>query len=171
LTGEIQIGKSTAINRWLQQHSGMKLGGFRTIASPKNADGSDGIHIVPASGNTEFTEENRVLWRSGEYNSRELKTFPEIFDTVGVSLLKNSDGSDLILMDEIGFSEDKAEKFHAAVLERLDGDIPVLGVVGIHHEYQGILIGKIKAHPKVRVITVTKENRDTIPEEINKWIS
>ena len=54
--------------------------------------------------------------------------WPEVFDGLGVELLRAQPGS-LILMDELGFLEQDAAAFRREVLRCLDGSIPVLAVI------------------------------------------
>ena len=166
LTGAVQVGKSTLINRWLAVHPEVKPGGFRTLAGPRADDGSDSVHIVPAAGPVELNDANRVLRRARVRPGQGIQVFPEVFDTVGVSLLKHTADCDILLMDEIGIQEDGAEQFRRAVLECLDGDVPVLGVV---RSLPGILTDAVRAHPKVTVAEVTPENRPEIFELLMKW--
>ena len=144
LTGDIQVGKSTLINRFLAAHPEMDVGGFRTIAGPKCEDGSDSVHIVPASKSVELNRENRILRRTGVPPEREIHVFTQVFNTVGISLLEQPADCQLILMDEIGVQENGARQFRKAVLWRLDGDIPVLGVV---RSKEGVLTDAVRAHP------------------------
>ena len=166
LTGEIQVGKSTLINRWLAVHPELGTGGFRTLAGPTAEDGSDSVHIVPAADDPAFTEENRVLLRNRRLAQRVRHRFPHTFNTVGVSLLTGTRDCDVILMDEIGIQEDDAEQFQQAVLDCLDGDVPVLGVV---RSLPGILTDAVRSHPKVRVVEVTPDNRSQVFDLLMEW--
>jgi nucleoside-triphosphatase len=63
-------------------------------------------------------------------------------------------------MDECGGLEREARAFQNEVLDALEGDIPVLGVV------KAGLTGwtdEIRGHPKVRLLTVDRSNRDMMP--------
>ena len=54
----------------------------------------------------------------------------EIFDFAGEEYLeKIKDDTKLIIMDELGFLEKDAAIFEKAVIKRLKGDIPILGVI------------------------------------------
>lgn len=154
------------IQRWLAAHPGLRVGGFRTVPGRRDCDRADTVHIIPAVGECPLTRENCVLLRRGVWPNREITRRMDVFDTVGVSLLKDTDPCGLILMDEVGVQEESAFQFHAAVLERLDGDTPVLGVV---RSKPGILTDAVRAHPNVEVVTVTEENRDEILRELMAW--
>ena len=66
------------------------------------------------------------------------------------------------LMDEVGHLEKRALLFQSAIRDCLDGDIPVLGVLRKDQEWHAF----IKNHPKVRVITVTEENRGGMADRV-----
>lgn len=159
LTGEVQVGKSTIIRRWLQAHPQLRVGGFRTVPGAKGKNGEDTVHIIPAAGNPALTAENRIMFRQGRWPQRKLEFFPQVFDRVGVSLLREGGEKDILIMDEIGFTEDNAALFQQAVLEKLEGDMPILGVV---RALPGVLADAVRAHPKSRIIAVTQENREEV---------
>ena len=165
LTGEIQVGKSTIIRRWLEAHPGLRVGGFRTVAGPREPDGCDSIHIVPGTGSAALTDANRVLRRGGDILShgRRVQPFLAVFDTVGTALLEQCGNCDLLLMDEIGIQEDGADRFRRAVLACLDGPVPILGVV---RNLPGRLTDAVRGHPKTRILVVTEENRKYVRREL-----
>ena len=158
LTGEIQVGKSTIIKKYLDAHPELRVGGFRTVWKARWSEEKSSFHIVPAKEDVPLTEENCVGIRGGKWPNRIRENYPDVYDIVGVQLLESSKDCDLILMDEIGPAENGAKEFHRAVLELLDGDTPILGVV---QQKPGVLPDLVRAHPNVRVITVTTENRDS----------
>lgn len=166
LTGEIHVGKSTILRRWLAAHPDIRLGGFRTVPKLGDAGVRDGVHIVPAAGDAPLVPENCILRCRGKWPNCELRRFTHVFDTVGVSLLEEADGCDVILMDEIGIQEDEAVQFQRAVLARLDGTIPVLGVV---RNKTGVLTDAVRRHPNTEIIPVTVENRAYLWENLLEW--
>ena len=162
LTGEIQIGKSTAIRQFLES-SGAHADGFLTRF---------------------YTQEQQLLQRHelqrelylyrfdsklGESEGRlavkmnrpDIEVFVETFAVHGTGIVRNSGASGLIIMDELGAFEEKALEFKAAVFEKLDGVVPVLGVV---KKRDSPFLDAVRAHPNVEVIEVTVENRDGIPQ-------
>ena len=66
---------------------------------------------------------------------------------------------DVLLMDELGPAESGAKKFCEAVLAALDGDLPVLGVL---QKADTEFLRAVAGHPRVRLVTVTVENRDEL---------
>ena len=159
LTGDIQIGKSTILMRYLAAHSNLRVGGFRTVWKNRWGDGCSTFHIISATENQPLTESNCVGLRKGQWPERVCEDYSEIYDTTGVELLKNGGPYDLYLMDEIGPGENNAVRFQEAVMALLDGDTPIIGVV---RDKPGVLPDRVRSHPKVKVITVTLENRDEI---------
>ena len=57
----------------------------------------------------------------------------------------------------------QAAVFCGAVLAALDGDMPVLGVL---QKADTAFLRAVAAHPRVRVVTVTEENRDRLRQEL-----
>ena len=164
LTGNVQVGKSTILRRLLEDHPEIKTGGFRTVSGPvKGRTEGDGVYMAPADRDTPLNSDNLLFERWGEKGARQFRVYTEIFDTLGVSLLKNADGCGVILMDEIGFSERDALRFQKAILDRLDGEIPVLGVV---QRWEGEFLETVRSHKNIKLITVTVENREAVVNEL-----
>lgn len=161
LTGEIQVGKSTLIGRLLKACPTLRIGGFRTVWSAPRQAPRNTLHIVPAFGEAVPTEANCVGLRDHAAHRR--VDFPQVYDKAGTALLRDAARWDLIVMDEIGRGEDEARQFQAAVLNLLGADTPILGVVQAR---AGVLPDRIRQHPKVRLLTVTEENRDDLAAEL-----
>lgn len=162
LTGEIQVGKSTIIKKYISLH-GYRVGGFNTIAGAREADGSSNVHIVRADGTQPCGMDNIVIRRYGLRAARGFDVFPEIYDTLGVKLLTQSSDCDLIVMDELGPKENDALLFQRAVLNCLAGAVPVLGVL---MKRQSSFLDRVRSHPNVKIIEVTPENRESILRQL-----
>jgi nucleoside-triphosphatase len=166
LTGERNVGKSTIISRIT---AGLDFipKGFNTLPGSRSADdGTDYIYILPYG--TRLDENAGIppvaCRRWDEDNSGPpFSAYPEIFDTLGADILKNSGGAKLIIMDELGFMEKDAHIFQREVLNRLDGDIPILGVIKPKHTP---FLDSIRAHENVTTIEVTVENRESVCAEL-----
>ena len=63
-------------------------------------------------------------------------------------------------MDEIGRMERRAEGYSARILTLLDGGVPILGVV--QKKADTPLAQAIRSHPRVRLIEISEENRETL---------
>ena len=87
----------------------------------------------------------------------------DLFDRLGPTALADAADCDVIVMDELGPSEAAALEFQKAVLAALDGDKPVYGVFAAGGQR---IPGRVAAHPRVRVVTVTEENRDRLRQQL-----
>ena len=165
LTGDVQVGKSTVVDKVL---AGLQitLGGFRSGSGPKRHENGRWLYLWDASGDPICDESHRVAYITPE----ERRSFPDRFDALGCDALRRAKqaGVDLILMDECGFLERDAQAFQTEVLNALDGDIPVFGVVRLRSSGW---TDAIRNHPNVTLITVTKENRDQLPSQIISFLS
>nr|WP_320131824.1 nucleoside-triphosphatase [uncultured Holophaga sp.] len=158
LTGSIQVGKSTLLDRVLAR-LGRPLGGFRTFGTPRREDGTSDVCL---RGVGVEVGAHRVAIRGGERPGFE--AYPEVFDEVGAPLLDRPLPQEAIcVMDELGFMESGALAFQEAVLRRLDGDLPVFGVIKPRaHPF----LDRVRAHPKVQVLAVDPGNRDDLADLI-----
>jgi len=163
LTGPVQVGKSTAIKRFLSANPAVRPGGFATknVPIPENGE-ARGVYILPPVWSEADLLPSRLTARlqGGVWT-----LWPEVFDREGTALLGAEGPFDLLLMDELGRMELRAERFRAAVLSALDGDVPVLGVI---KPESNPFLDAVRAHPRTRVLEVTEENRDGIPGEIER---
>ena len=168
LTGDIQTGKSTAINRALKGKD-IILGGYRTVGGLRRADGNSYVHLLRADAYEPLAPHNRVLHRKPTYGKISFNINKLLYNTKGVSLLKNlPKDCQLILMDEIGKREKDCHAFCQAIMDTLDGDIPVLGVMQIRPDD---FLDQIRNHPKVEVIRLTEDNREEISAYLSCWIA
>ncbi|NLO47491.1 MAG: nucleotide kinase [Clostridiales bacterium] len=160
LTGEIQIGKSTVIARTLPLLE-KTYGGFRTSFGPDRQNHDRVLYMNDASGADVFTKDHVVAaFRKGELP----EAFTDSFNTLGSKyLLKAKKHAQLIIMDECGFLEIGATVFQNEILNILNGDIPVLGVL---RQTAAGWINQIRTHPKVTIFTVNESNRDILPYKL-----
>lgn len=158
LTGDFQVGKSTLVNRILDQLKMNSYSGFRTITIADIPDTKGSVYIVPANEtNPETCDQNRVGIRCGSPGPI---AFPEVFDKYGVSILQNAETSKLIIMDEIGKMERNSRSFINRVIELLNGNVPILGV--LRKEGETFLQQTIRSHEDVLLIEVTDKNREEL---------
>lgn len=152
LTGQKGAGKSTLIRGLLAEETG-RLGGFFTVRH------EGGVYLLPAAKERTFTPES-LLFRCGHGGD------PARFDDLGCAALADTAGCRLLVMDELGPHEEAALRFQAAVFRTLDGSTPTLGVL---QQAQSQFLDRIARHPRVTVLTVTEENRNTLAAELRRW--
>lgn len=164
LSGLPQVGKSTIIQGVLRD---LKITpkGFITLAEKKYNDGCSGVYIHPADTETLVEKEtNKVGLRLGQ---RGIIKYPQVFETVGLSIL-NQVAPPLIIMDELGFMENEALNFQEKVLEILDGQIPVFGVVK-PKEKETPFLKKVKNHPRSQIVDVHIYNRNEVFQDLKLY--
>jgi len=144
LTGEIQVGKSTLIRRFLQEKRLTPCGfstlwrGGELLIAPY---GKTGGEVAAVRGGGAVT------------------AYPAVFDRLSRALLTPVPGADILIMDELGFLENDAHEFQQQVLARLDGELSVLGVI---KPQRSKFLDAVRAHPGVTVAEVTPENREDV---------
>lgn len=159
ICGEVGVGKSTLIARLLE-HSTRPRYGFITKKLEPDENGFHPIYIHPAGALTRHYEPNNLI---GTCDRRIHNINLDAFNTLGVAYLQaKPDG--IVLMDELGFMESKAEGFTRAVIETLDGDIPVIAAVKARYDVP--FLNEVRAHPKGQLHMITQENRDALFEEL-----
>lgn len=120
LTGPVGCGKSTSIASALGG-SLPKAGGFLTVRQRddtgraiaywlRRPDGSDGQIII-------------------DYSAKPYTMHLEVFENLGIQLLKEAENFDYVILDEIGGFEVLSNSFLEALMELLNKDIPVIGVM------------------------------------------
>lgn len=160
ITGPPGCGKSTVIQRTIEQIPSARLAGFYTkeIREQGRRTGFEMIGLrtgKPVLLASEHSESELRLRRYGI----ELAGLNEIVQQE----LRDVSFPQLFVIDEIGKIELYSELFVKAVQSILDGTIPVLGTVAIRGEG---LIQEVKQRPDIDIIQVTQTNRDELPKTI-----
>ena len=160
LTGDVQVGKSTVINKVLDILN-VNYKGFKTYGAEYKEDGSSVVYISPAEN---LEDKTIVAYRGGAGHTK-MEVNKDAFEVKGVQILKDSLNSDcnLILMDEIGFMESHFEGFKDAIRDVLNSDKNVLGVI---RNKQTDFLDELRNLESVTLVNITKENRDELPEII-----
>ena len=154
LTGAVQCGKSTVVSRVLAGWAGA-VGGFRTGFGPDRACPERLLYLWSAAEPARYDQAHAVV---RFFDGCAPEAIPGRFDALGTACLAGAPA--LWVMDECGRLERDALAFQRAVLEKLEGDTPVLGVV--REGFPG-WTRSIADHPDVELITVTEDNRDGLP--------
>ena len=147
-TGRKGVGKSTLVRTAIE---GKRVGGFFT----KRVEGlleRPSVHLLRAGAADVPSTENLLFCCGGSADIQR-------FEQLGCGALADTAGCDVLVMDELGPHEAQAAAFQQAVLRALDGAVPIIGVL---QQAESAFLRQVAAHPNVRVITVTEENRDAL---------
>lgn len=154
LTGEKQVGKSTIIYNIIKSLD-LKLGGYITEREDKNGTR---LFTVVSLANRQEKYPIAKVYRNG----LEKKIYKENFKYYIPNMLdRHLKNSHLIVLDELGFMENKIRPFTLKVYEILDSEKFVFGVL---KAYDCEFLNQIKSRDDVELIEVTKSNRNTIGE-------
>jgi nucleoside-triphosphatase len=175
LTGERGVGKSTVIERFvdgLESDASGRSGsdfvaGFRTSWGAASLAGFDALYISPYGASAPLAGfDSRAVCERRAYDGS-LTVFSEVFDRDGVAILRAipdiAPRPRLIIMDELGFMETGSPAFMRAVMDTLDGDIPVLGVMRWE---SNPFLDAVKSHEGTVTRKVDSINRDVMPGEL-----
>jgi nucleoside-triphosphatase len=159
VTGPPGVGKSTVVHKVIELcKNRVTVGGVLT--RDKRLKGKRiGFEIMDiASGATGQLSD---LWGNGPRVGQYRVNLDDL-DNIGTHSLENALACDLIVIDEVGPMELQSDKFIRAVEKVVASEKPILGVVksGYNHP----LAQNIRR--TFKIITVTKENRDSLPTEI-----
>ncbi len=159
LTGNVQVGKSTAIKRFLEKENISPLG-FTT-----HLDRSTGLLTIKIIGKDGDREIKAAAPIGG---SRPVPDI-EAFDRAG-KMLTDMDISDcdMLIMDELGFMERDAHVFTDAVPAMLDRGIRTVGV--LRNKPDGPFWDMLHERDDTVILTVDEENRDDIPDIISRYM-
>lgn len=170
LTGDINVGKSTAIFRFLEKYilKSNRIAGFKTKPLYEN-ECLKGYYIESQISPMISNISENIVGISADVGLKKCcYGVPKVFEKKGVQILCESlkIPNSIILMDELGFFEKDALQFIKQVHRTLDSPHKVLGVL---KEKKNDFLNSISSRKDVKVIRVTLENRDEIVNEINRY--
>lgn len=145
ISGHSGSGKTTLIKRILQE-TDEPIYGFWTEKTAPTSDGRSPVYIHGCQEGLTYAADHRI----GFCKEKHAEKFPQVFDTVGVSLLADIPEEALVLMDEIGFMENEARVFQKRVFELMDGNYRIIIAV---RDRPTTLLDAIRNHPMSTVIT------------------
>lgn len=164
LTGDPGIGKSTVIQKLVEKLD-TRAGGFLTHEI--RSDGlREGFEIVTLDGTKQLLATKRPLRAFcravlfGKY-----KVDLDAIDGVAVpALLAAKSAAEIVVVDEIGPMEALSSKFCEVILNLLeDRTLLVIGtIVARSHPFAD----RVKSYPRVKIISVTRENRSDLPDQL-----
>ncbi|AKA69598.1 nucleoside-triphosphatase [Clostridium scatologenes] len=156
ITGERGIGKSTLLKKIIKNVD-CSIGGF---IQEKEFMGESKRFKVNSLYNLEES------YTIGVYDAekRELHSDMNMFNIISQDiLLKSLDNRELIVLDELGFMEEKAPLFKETVFKILNSDKAVIGVL---KECDGNFVQKIAKREDVQVFKIDENNRDSIEYKV-----
>jgi len=157
VTGSPGIGKSTLVGK-VTALAGMRVGGV--LARDKRyKERRIGFELLDlASGAVGMlADETGSGPQLGKY-----RVHPEDLDGFGARAIENALKCELIVVDEVGPMELTSHRFVSAVENAIASSRPMLVVL---HEWSNHRLAK-KIRSTFKVITVTRENRDSLVDEI-----
>lgn len=163
IVGTYGVGKSRLIEKVLAA-CGRELQGFVTKKEDDLADEALGspIYIYEAGKESVQTAENLLGYCKNQHTA----PVPEAFERFAPKLTAPAAGC-LFLMDELGVMESKSPAFCEAVLELLDGEVPVIAAV---KDKSTPFLEAVRAHPKAKCFYITEENRDELYPEVLAFV-
>lgn len=165
IVGYKHVGKSTLINKALDR-LGKPVYGFRTKKEDDLATEELGspVYIYDVSKPKIQTEENLIGYCKNFRSNANIEVFNTYASVLNDEIPKDS----IILMDEIGFMESRAEEFCKAILHRLDGDIPVIAAV---KDKENTFLDQVRNHPNCKCFFIDEKNRDELFKEVITYMN
>lgn len=163
LTGQPGTGK-TALIREALARTKIEGGGFYT-EEIRTAGMRQGFRIVTLDGQ-EATLAH--VSTSSPYRISKYRVDIDSLNRVGVSALRQAIRErDLIVIDEIGKMELLSPQFREAVTQAIESGKKLLGTIVLNpHRFAD----KIKRHPEVEVLLVTRDKRTEIMKQVLDWL-
>ena len=163
VTGRPGVGKTTLIMSLIEELK-LDAGGFYTKEIRRGAE-RIGFEIITLDGERRILAsiELKSPYRVGKYGVN-LKDLEE----VAASSLRRALGEkELIVVDEIGKMENFSPLFRSIVVECLDSNKKVLGVIKAAGDE---FIDSIKGRPDTLVLSLTRANFPEVEREIRKGL-
>ena len=159
VTGSPGVGKSTLVAKVI---SGTKLRVGGVLARDRcYKDRRTGFELLDLSTGMVgiLADESGDGPQLGKY-----RVHLDDLDLIGAQAVENALGCDLIVVDEVGPMELSSHRFVLAVEKAIASPKPMLVVL---HQWSNHRLAK-KIRGSFRVLTVTRENRDSLADEIAK---
>ncbi len=162
ISGDIGVGKSYLLRNILEELD-VSLGGFVT---GKGQDVSG--HWVYLMSLNDCVSSTQVAYVKNGENIYQGQVFNDRFDAFGTLVIREAiDQRQLIVMDEIGVMERQAETFKKCILEALDSEKPVIGIV---KNRKDSFLERVKAREDTKVLFLTDTNAVEVKETAKRWL-
>ncbi|RDY31838.1 nucleoside-triphosphatase [Lachnotalea glycerini] len=163
LTGEIKTGKTTLINYVCNEviSKGYKVGGFYSYFDDHREEENRCLYLNGAHLFQNYDEKQVVVRFT---SALQPQVYTQRFNDFGKLYIRERKKiAHLLILDECSFFERQAFDFQHEILTALNEPIPILGVVRLG---KASWTEQIANHNKVRLIEVTKENRNALRLEL-----
>lgn len=163
LTGQPGTGKTSLIKQAIAGLKG-KAGGFYT-EEIKSQGARQGFRLVTLDGQTAVLAH---LYFHSPHRVSKYGVDLESLDKIGVAAINQAvQECDLVVIDEIGKMELFSAKFREAVLGILKSQKRLLGTIMLS---PNPCADAIKRQPQVNLVTVTRNNHQTVLEGLRAWL-
>jgi nucleoside-triphosphatase len=163
LTGRPGTGKTSLIKQVVAQMKG-QAGGFYT-EEIRSQGVREGFRLVTLDGEQAILAHVNI---QSPYRVSKYGVDVEALDGVGVPALERAaQQCTLVVVDEIGKMELFSPRFREAVSQVVASGKKVLGTIMLN---PNPFADAIKRQPNVNLLTVTRENYETVLAELLKWV-
>lgn len=162
ISGASGSGKTTAVRRLLKYIS-RPVYGFWTEKLPTGEGLRAPVYLHSFRLPVEYTPENRI----GLCQYRHATGFPQVFDTLGVQILRDIPSGSFVILDEVGTMEQEAKLFQAELFRLLDSGADVIVTVRDKH---APLLDQIRSHPNARCVLAEEANTEPFAQALAKLL-
>lgn len=162
LTGEIQVGKTTLLNKIIKRLN-YSVGGFQTCRNIYNDNGNIKREFFIKSLIND-SHKYKIATITSFEDKFNVEPYTEAFETIANTIIRESiKNCDVIVLDELGFLESNAFDFQSAVFEALNSCKLTIGVI---KPRSNPFLDKIRNIDNIHIFEVTKDNRDELLNDI-----
>ena len=160
ITGKINSGKSTVLNKALEKLKSFDISGYFTFPVLENNERA-GFYIESFNGKKEiFAHINFHI----DYRFKQYGVKLKVFEDLCVPILKDSLRSDILVIDELGIMETESEKFIRKLVLAVKKHHRLIFV--IQERALDFWLKQLGAENFTETVYVAHENRDGLPELI-----
>ncbi len=160
ITGLPGVGKTTLIRELAKRLVEFRPAGFYTEEIRNAQRTREGFRLVTLCGLQQLLSHIR---HAGPYRVGRYGVDVEGFECLLEELDLRDSLAPMIIIDEIGKMECFSRRFIDTVTLLLDGPKTLIATIALKGEG---FIQRVKERPDCRLVTVTKENRDHLPDEL-----
>ncbi len=160
ITGVPGVGKTTLICELAKRLAEYRPEGFYTEEIRDSQGTREGFRLVTLCGHQQILSHIR---HAGPYRVGRYGVDVEGFECLLEELDLRNSLAPLIIIDEIGKMECFSRRFIDNVTLLLDGPKTLVATIALKGEG---FISQVKQRPDCRLVTITRENRDRLPDEL-----